>query len=212
MTTAAPVLSVDGLTFAYASQPLFTGWSHAFRPGVTWVRGDNGCGKSTLLRLLGGALEPRGGTIRFDGLDVQGDPIEYRRRVYWCGPDGPAFDHLKPAEFFAFVAGLYPAFDAELPTALVPALGLDAFLARRIDQLSTGSRKKVAVIAALAAGTDVVLLDEPLAALDRGSAAVLKRYLADAATDPDRLWIVASHEPIAGDEAPVHRLDLPARR
>ena len=130
--------------------------------------------------------------------------------MYWCGPEGPAFDHLKPNEFFGFVAGLYPSFDAALPAVLVEALGLEPFLERRIHQLSTGSRKKVGVIAAMAAGTAVVLLDEPLAALDRVSGCVLKNHFAQAARQRERTWIVASHEPLADDADPVYRVDLPS--
>ena len=210
MSATVPVLAVDGLAFAYPDLPLFRDWSHVFRPGLTWVRGDNGCGKSTLLRLLGGALEPRSGHVRYGDFDAQAQPLDYRRHVYWCGPDGPAFNHLKPYEFFGFVAGLYPTFDTALPAALVEALGLEPFLERRIDQLSTGSRKKVGVIAAIAAGTPVVLLDEPLAALDRASGRVLKSHLAQASRQRERLWIVASHEPLGDDAALARRLELPS--
>ena len=204
-------LSIDGLTFAYPGLPLFDDWSCDFEPGLTWVRGDNGCGKSTLLRLAGGVLEPRAGRIRYDAFDAQADPIEYRQRVYWCGPDGPAFDHLRPAEFFGFIAGLYPAFDVDLSITLVADLGLEPFLERRIRELSTGSRKKVAVIAAIAAATGVVLLDEPLSALDRFSARVLKERLAAASSEAGRIWIVTSHEPL-GDDVPARLVDLPAAR
>ena len=205
-----PVLSVEQMAFAYPDLPLFRDWSHVFAPGLTWVRGDNGCGKSTLLRLLGGALEPRSGRISYGEIDAHAQPLDYRRHVYWCGPDGPAFDHFKPQEFFGFVAGLYPSFDTALPAVLVEALGLEPFLERRIDQLSTGSRKKVAVIAAMAAGTPVVLLDEPLAAVDGASSRVLRRHLETAAAQGERLWIVASHEPPVDDGVAAHRLDLPA--
>ncbi|MEO8935421.1 MAG: ATP-binding cassette domain-containing protein [Burkholderiaceae bacterium] len=200
--TAVPGLSVDALSFAYPGRLLFDGWSHVFAPGVTWVRGDNGCGKSTLLRLLGGALEPRAGTIRCGDVDARAQPNEYRRRVFWCDPDGPAFDHLKPAEFFGFIAGRYPGFDGRLSDALVRSLGLEPFLPRRIRELSTGSRKKVGVIAAIASGCTVILLDEPLAALDRASSHVVRDHLARAASIRDRTWIVASHEPLVdgGDE------------
>jgi ABC-type multidrug transport system ATPase subunit len=208
---SAAMLSVEQLAFAWPGLPLFRDWSCDFAPGLTWVRGDNGCGKSTLLRLLGGSLDPRSGSIRYAGFDAQADPLDYRRHVYWCGPDGPAFDHLKPLEFFGFIAGLYPGFDTAMPAALIESLGLAPFLERRIGQLSTGSRKKVAVVAALSAGTPVVLLDEPLAALDRASSTVIKRHLAAAAIQRDRVWIVTSHEPLGDDVVPTRLLDLPLR-
>lgn len=211
MTGPVSPLSAEGIAFAYPGLPLFDDWSYRFEPGLTWVRGDNGCGKSTLLRLLGGVVAPAAGRLRLDAFDAQTHPIDYRLGVYWCGPDGPAFDHLKPAEFFGFVAGLYPGFDRASAARLVDALGLQPFLARRIRELSTGSRKKVAVIAAVAAGTNVVLLDEPLAGLDRHSARVLDGLLVEAARQRDRVWIVTSHEPLGDASVAARTIDLPAR-
>ena len=212
MTPVGPVLAVDRLQFAYPTLSLFTDWSHEFRGGLTWIRGDNGCGKSTLLQLLGGALSPGGGSLRIDGVDAAAEPLDYRRRVYWCGPGGPAFDHLRPPEFFGFVAGLYPRFEATTAGQLATALGLDPFLDKPIRALSTGTRRKVAVVAGIAARTDVLLLDEPLAALDRASVDAMRGHLADATHRTDRIWIVTSHEPLGPTaEAAASRIDLPPR-
>ncbi len=130
--------------------------------------------------------------------------------MYWCGPGGTAFDHLEPSEFFGFVAGLYPRFEAGMTTMLVDALGLSPFMGRRIRELSTGSRKKVAVIAAMAAGSDVALLDEPLAALDSASSTVLESHLLEAARQRRRVWVVASHEPLGDAAGEGRSLGLPA--
>jgi len=203
------VLTAHELSFWYPGRPLFAQWSHAFPAGLTWVRGANGSGKSTLLRLLGGALAPITGTLVVDGLQAAHDPVAYRRAVFWCGPDALAFDHLSPPEYFGFLAGLYPSFDHTALPGWVQALGLAPFLQRRIDQLSTGTQRKVALAAALCAGTRVVLLDEPLAALDARSVAVVRARLAAAAGDAQTAWIVTSHEPLGDAAAPAHLLDLP---
>ncbi|MEO8151996.1 MAG: ATP-binding cassette domain-containing protein [Rhizobacter sp.] len=207
--TVAPRLSAHGLVFAYPGRPLFNAWSHEFGAGLTWVRGHNGCGKSTLLRLLGGVLDPLAGHLQLDNIDAKNQPLDYRRQVYWCGPDGVAFDHLKPTEYFGFVAGLYPRFSTGEAAVLVEALGLAPFLNQRISRLSTGTQRKVAVIAAIAAGTSAVLLDEPLAALDQASLSVLRSYLAKTATQTDRIWIVTSHEPLGDADLRAAVLDLP---
>lgn len=175
------------------------------------MRGDNGCGKSTLLRLLGGALDPESGVVVCGALDARLQPLAYRREVCWCGPDAIAFDHLKPGEFFGFMAGLYPRFEAGLVEEWVQRLSLEPFLDRRISALSTGTRRKVAVIAAIAAGTSVVILDEPLAGLDQASLATMRTTLAAAAERRDRVWIIASHEPIGIAAASATTLDLPSR-
>ncbi|OYU77789.1 MAG: ABC transporter, partial [Burkholderiales bacterium PBB5] len=198
------------LSFWYPGRPLFAGWCHAFPGGLTWVRGENGSGKSTLLRLLGGALQPVAGTLTVDGLEATAQPQDYRRQVFWCGPDPLAFDHLSPAEYWGFLAGLYPTLDGAALPDQAQALGLGPHLHKRIEQLSTGTQRKVALAAALCANTRVVLLDEPLAALDAASVARVRSRLALAAADATRCWIVTSHEAL-GEAAQAHAalLDLP---
>lgn len=203
------VLRAEGLCFSYGARPVFTMWSAGFEPGLTWLRGANGTGKSTLLKLLAGALEPFAGRRVAAGVDAAADPLGYRRHVFWCGPGAPAFDHLRAPEFFGFMATLYPRFaDAPLADA-VDGLGLGPFLRTRIAQLSSGNQRKVALAAALAAGTPVVLLDEPFNALDAGSAAWLHAALGRRATEATAVWLVASHEAPAPQARPAV-LDLPA--
>ncbi|MES2889398.1 MAG: ATP-binding cassette domain-containing protein [Pseudomonadota bacterium] len=207
-----PVLSVQNLGFSYPGRTVFGGWSHDFSAGLTWIRGHNGCGKSTLLRLFCGALTPSTGDLRIDRTDARTEPLAYRRSVYWSAPDGVAFDHLTPREYFGFIAGLYASFDIAAVGPCVNALGLHPFLDQRISQLSTGTQKKIGLIAALAAGTPVVLLDEPLAALDQAAVAVVRDRLATAAVQRDRVWILTSHEPLGERaEASCRVLDLPAQ-
>ena len=201
------VLTATALDFWFPDRPVLAGWSHAFQPGLTWVRGDNGCGKSTLLRLLGGALSPQGGQLVLNGqngrVDIAAQPLDYRRQVFWCGPDALAFEHLTPPEYFGFIAGLYPTLDEAELAEHVAALGLLPHLEKRLDQLSTGTQRKVALAAALAANTPVVLLDEPLAALDRASVRHVCEVLADGAEAREQAWIVTSHEDLgeAGETA-----------
>lgn len=202
-------LVAQDLCFSYGPRPVFTLWSARVEPGLTWLRGANGSGKSTLLKLLAGALEPFGGRRVAAGIEAAVDPIGYRRQVFWCGPGAPAFDHLRAPEYFGFMATLYPRFaDAPLADA-VAALGLGPFLRTPIAQLSSGNQRKVALAAALAVGTPVVLLDEPFNALDAASAAGLHAVLARRAAEAAAVWLVASHEPPA-PQAGAAILDLPA--
>lgn len=202
------LLVASGLHFAWPGRALFNGWSFAFETGLTWVRGENGCGKSTLLQLLAGALEPAAGTLHCQGVDARQAPQDYRRRVFWCSPGAPAFGHLCPPEYLSFLAGLYPTMDLDAAPAVLDALGLVPHLGKRIDQLSTGSGRKVALAAALLADTPVVLLDEPLAALDAASVRFVREWLASEAHERRAAMIVTSHEPLgeAGEHAAVIEL------
>jgi ABC-2 type transport system ATP-binding protein len=202
-TTSPAVLQAQDLAFSYPGRHVFAGWQANFAPGITWVQGGNGTGKSTLLKLLAGALPPLLGSLRANQVDAHLQPIHYRRQVFWCGPGAIAFDHLRAPEYFAFLRGLYPTFDSAQVQAQVSALGLSPFMGARLRELSTGTQRKVWLAAALAVGTPVVLLDEPLNALDAASLRHVLAQLEHCAADPQRAWIVASHESLgsAGEQA-----------
>jgi ABC-2 type transport system ATP-binding protein len=199
----AAVLQVHDLAFSYPGRHVFAGWQASFMPGITWVQGGNGSGKSTLLKLLAGALPPLVGTLQVQGVDATTQPLDYRRRVFWCGPGAIAFDHLRPPEYFAFLSGLYPSFDHAVVQAQVTALGLLPFVGKRLQELSTGTQRKVWLAAALAVRTPVVLLDEPLNALDAASLQHVRSQLERCAASTTQAWVIASHESlgVAGDGA-----------
>ncbi len=203
-----PVLQAQDLAFSYPGRHVFAGFSAAFGPGITWVRGSNGSGKSTLLKLLAGALPPLAGRLSVAGLDAAAQPLAYRREVFWCGPGAIAFDHLRPPEYFAFLRGLYPRFDSAALPGQLDALGLAPFLGTPLAALSTGTQRKVWLAAALCAGTAAVLLDEPLNALDAASLVHVLAQLLHAAGDARRAWVVASHEPLGAASELAARLEL----
>ena len=119
--------------------------------------------------------------------------MEYRREVFWCGPDRIAFDHLRPREYFGFLQSMFPRFDAAALPAHLAAFGLESVAKKRLSELSTGTQRKVWLSAALVVGTRVVLLDEPLNALDKNSLSYMLQQLEVCAADRQRAWIVASH-------------------
>jgi ABC-type multidrug transport system ATPase subunit len=209
-TTNTAVLQVRNLSFSYPGLHVLTHWSADIAPGLTWLRGANGSGKSSLLKLLAGALPPLTGDMAVRGISAAADPLGYRREVFWCGPGGVAFDHLRPPEYFALLRGLYPRWDAPAVPPLVQALGLQPFLDTRLAALSTGTQRKVALLAALVVGSSVVLLDEPLNALDAASLAVLRQQLAQRHAAAAQAWLVASHTPplLAGDGPELATIDL----
>ena len=203
-----PLLNVEGLSFSYPERHVFTQWSACFAPGMTWLRGGNGSGKSTLLKLLAGALPPL--TVRrvVSGIDAELDPVGYRREVFWCGPAAIAFDHLKPEEFFGVMQSLYPRFDVHGLAAQLQGFALQPHLGQRLNALSTGTQRKVWIAAALSAGSHVVLLDEPMNALDAASLAWLHGQLLERAASRSQAWLVASHEGLGPAQASAVLLEL----
>ena len=172
------------------------------------MRGSNGSGKSTLLKLLAGALPPLVGRLAVRGIDQATAPLDYRREVFWCGPAAIAFDHLRPTEYFAFLLSLYPRFDSTAALSVAEELGLAPFMGKRLRELSTGTQRKVWLAAAFAAGTPVVLLDEPLNALDMASVRSVRARLQRCAHDANAAWVVVSHDGLGDAEQAATTLTL----
>lgn len=201
-------LVVDDLAAGYPGRPVFADWRGAFAPGLTWLRGANGCGKSTLLKVLAGALPMQAGSLRLGALDASADPLGWRRALVWCASEPPAFNHLSPDEYAGFLAGLYPYYDLARYAEAAQALGLAPWRGVRLAALSTGSQRKAMLAACVAAGTRVLLLDEPLASLDAASVGVVQGWLAAAATQADAIWVVTSHEPLGAAEDAAQQMVL----
>ena len=130
--------------------------------------GPSGCGKTTLLRLIAGFEMPTGGTILLDGADITTLPPN-RRPVNTVFQSYALFPHLTVAQNIAFGLEMLgkPTSEVKARTAEMLALvKLDAMAGRKTAQLSGGQQQRVALARALAPQPKVLLLDEPLSALD----------------------------------------------
>ena len=131
--------------------------------------GPSGCGKTTLLRMIAGLAEPdAGGRILFDTENVTPKPIE-QRRVGMVFQSYALFPNMSVAQNIGYglrIRGDAPAEIERRVTALLKLTQLDEFGARRIDELSGGQKQRVALARAVAIEPSVLLLDEPLTALD----------------------------------------------
>jgi spermidine/putrescine transport system ATP-binding protein len=130
--------------------------------------GPSGCGKTTLLRLIAGFEMPTGGTILLDGVDITTMPPN-RRPVNTVFQSYALFPHLTVAQNIGFGLEMLgrPASEVKARTDLMLSLvKLEAMAGRRTSQLSGGQQQRVALARALAPQPKVLLLDEPLSALD----------------------------------------------
>jgi len=147
------------------------------RAGETLVLlGPSGCGKTTLLRLIAGLERPdAGGRILFDGADVTALPIE-KRHVGMVFQSYALFPNMSVIDNVAYglrVRGMGRQERRASAGAVLEMMRIEALAERRIDQLSGGQRQRVALARALAVRPRVLLLDEPLTALD----AALREHL-----------------------------------
>jgi ABC-type multidrug transport system ATPase subunit len=194
----APILTADRLSFSYPhppGPPLFDRFSLTVPPGVTWLGGDEGSGKTTLLQLLAGVL-PATGKLQIQGVSLTDNRPAYQRQVAWLDPQGTALDGQTAAQIFAALPRRQLGDAPDPSQALdrhIDGLSLAPHLDKTLTMLSTGTRRKVLMAAALAAEVAVTLLDQPFKALDRPSIDYLLALLAEAASHPRRAWVVADY-------------------
>ncbi len=206
-----PILHVQGLSFAYPGQPaLASNWSMSLAAGVTLLHGDTGSGKSTLLRVLAGTLLPAAGRLSLAGVCLADDAAAYRRQVFWCDPATRDFDQVSARACTASLSAGDAGFNEAEWHALVEGFALAPHLDKPIYMLSTGSKRKVWLAAALASRRALVLLDEPTGGLDAASVGCLWRALERGSGRGDQAVVIASAERI-DRLALVGLIELPLR-
>ena len=164
---------------------------------VVAVVGPNGAGKSTLLRCIAG-LVPSTGRIEVDGADVSGRP-PYDRRIGYVPQDGALFPHLSALDNVAFGPRRHGADRSSArrsAAAWLERLGVGDLADRRPAQLSGGQAGRVALARALATDPRVLLLDEPLAALDADTRTDVRRALREHLASYDGTTLVVTHDPL----------------
>ena len=163
---------------------------------VLAVLGPSGCGKSTLLRVVAGLEPVSAGSVLLDGADVTGVPA-HRRGFALMFQDGQLFPHLSVAGNVGYALRLRrtPRRDREARVAeLLGLVGLEAYADRRPSTLSGGERQRVALARALAVRPRLLLLDEPLSALDRGLRERLAGELRDVLRAEGTTAVLVTHD------------------
>ncbi|MDP9965366.1 ABC-type multidrug transport system ATPase subunit [Variovorax paradoxus] len=190
--TSPAILQVHDLGFSYPGQPaLASGWCASVGEGVTLLYGDTGSGKSALLRVIAGML-PASGRLTLAGARLDTQPEAYRRNVFFCDPATEAFDQVTARACTATLGEGDAGFDAAQWQALVEGFSLAPHIEKPMYMLSTGSKRKVWLAAALASGRPLVLLDEPEGALDARSIGCLWKAVAARAGRAGHAIVIAS--------------------
>src|SRR5438105_2876002 len=152
-----PVAAVEAVDLAIARGEFFS------------LLGPSGCGKTTLLRIIGGFTAPDGGSIQIDGEDITARPPN-RRPVNMVFQSYAIFPHLNVADNIAYglrADGVAKAERDRRVTEALSLISLPGYGSRRAHELSGGERQRVALARALVKRPKVLLLDEPLGALDK---------------------------------------------
>ena len=166
------MLELSAISKSYAELQALSQVDLATESGRTTVLiGSSGSGKSTLLRIMIGLIEPDSGEVRFDGERLTPDNVlELRHRMGYVIQDGGLFPHLDARGNAALLARHLGWSEDRVENRLRELLELTHLPADVLDryptQLSGGQRQRVSLMRALMLDADVLLLDEPLAALD----------------------------------------------
>lgn len=194
------MLSLQGIEKIY-------GALHALRPldleiprgQTTVLLGPSGCGKSTLLRVLMGLIQPDRGTVAFDGEPLTRQNVNrIRQRIGYVIQDGGLFPHLDARSNVALLARHLGWEEARIDARVEELLALTHFpadgLARFPVQLSGGQRQRVSLMRALLLDPDVLLLDEPLGALDPMIRAELQADLREVFATLGKTVVLVTHD------------------
>ena len=162
----------------------------ADRGEVLGLLGPNGAGKTTLLRLLLGFLKPTAGQAQIDGCDCYRQPVAAHRRLAYLPGEVRLISKLSGRDCLDFFMQLRPG-DAFQP-ALKIADRLDLDLSRRVRQMSTGMRQKLALAIALAPDVPLAVLDEPTANLDPNARRIVLELVREC-RDAGKTVLFSSH-------------------
>lgn len=177
---------------------------------ITFITGPSGCGKSTLLQLINGTISPDTGTIQFRGKDIASiDPIELRRKVLLVGQTVYLFKGTIQENFRFF----HKANESAIPNneqikKYLHICGVEFDLDAKCDYLSGGERQRVFLAIALSMTPEVLLLDEPTAALDEKTAHAVFKNISEHCKRHGITLVVVSHASTLTEEFAEHIVSL----
>jgi ABC-type Fe3+/spermidine/putrescine transport system ATPase subunit len=190
-------LKVSGVSHSYGREMALEGVDLDVRDGefVTFL-GPSGCGKTTLLRIIAGFIDPTAGSVSIGGRDLSGVSA-HRRPVNMVFQRPTLFPHLDVFENVAFGLRIDRTDKDEVSARVSEALALvrlDGYERRRASELSGGQMQRVALARALVKRPRVLLLDEPLSALDLKIRLEMEGELRRVHRETGATWIYVTHD------------------
>lgn len=158
---------------------------------VTGLLGKNGAGKTTLIKCILGLLRPSSGGATVLGADAVNLPPEIKARIGYVPQEPAIYPWMRVSQAIAYQGSFYPVWDQDLVDQLLQTFELGP--RERVGTLSVGQLQKLAILLALASRPDILLLDEPVAALDPDGRRAFLRMLLDLVSDGGRTILLSTH-------------------
>ncbi len=194
------MLELSSITKSFGGLKALDGLNLSIERGRTTVLiGQSGCGKSTLLRVMIGLIWPDAGQVAIDGVPVTpANALSLRRRIGYVIQEGGLFPHLTARANVSLMAGYLGWSEERIRQRLEELAALTQFPRDGLDrypvQLSGGQRQRVALMRALMLDPDVILLDEPLGALDPMIRSELQRDLRRIFENLGKTVVLVTHD------------------
>lgn len=160
------------------------------------ILGPSGCGKTTTLRIIGGFVEPENGDVIFDGKRINGTPPN-KRNVNTVFQKYSLFPHLNVFDNVAFGLKLKKMPKDEIKkkvTKMLATVDLKGYEKRSVSKLSGGQQQRVAIARAIVCDPDIILLDEPLGALDLKLRKSMQLELKEIQQKTEKTFIYVTHD------------------
>lgn len=198
-----PWIAVEGLSVRYGTETILSNESFELHgPGLFLVIGPNGAGKTTLFKAILGLLKVEG-SVYINGVDVTGDPERAGRFAGYVPQLGimeisfpvSARDLIESA-FILRKGSLSSGISREeklLVESLIARLGLEGVAEKPFSELSGGMKQRVMLARALASDPQILIMDEPIAAIDPGYRSSIIGFLEEASRE--KLVLISSHDP-----------------
>ena len=223
-----PIIRFEGVSKAFGTQTVLRDFSLDVEPGAfVSIIGRSGCGKTTVLKLVNGLLSPDTGRVLIQGQDVARiDPVALRRRIGYAIQNVGLFPHMTVEKNIAYVPAISGLEEwkgkqcREKVAALLKQVGLDPALAGRYPRaLSGGQRQRVGIARALAAGPELLLMDEPFGAVDEITRGQLQNELQRIYAQTHITILFVTHDisealklgtkVLVMDQGKIHQYDVP---
>jgi ABC-2 type transport system ATP-binding protein len=186
-------ITVKNLTRMYGEQRAVDNISFSINEGeIVGFLGPNGAGKSTTMKMITGYLEPTGGEITVNGVDVKANPLDAKKKIGYLPESNALYYEMYVREYLDFIADVHHVSNKKQRIEEVITLtGLTPESKKRVGQLSKGYKQRVGLAAALLHDPEVLILDEPTSGLDPNQIVEIRNVIKEQGRN--KLVLFSSH-------------------